>query len=229
MSETKDVQIEESWKVALAGEFEQPYFGKIREFLLQEKQAGKNVYPPGPLIFNAFNKVPLQNTKVVILGQDPYHAPGEAHGLSFSVQRGVKVPPSLKNIYKELETDIEGFKSPKHGCLESWAEQGVLMLNAYLTVEEKKPGSHRAIGWERFTDAAIRAVSAQCSGVAFLLWGKPAQEKAKLVDQTRHKIFEAAHPSPLAGGKFFGSRPFSQANAYLVEQGKTPIDWHLPE
>jgi uracil-DNA glycosylase len=228
MSEIKDVQIEQSWKTALAHELEQPYFAAIKSFLVAEKAAGKNIYPPAPLIFNAFNKVPIQNAKVVILGQDPYHGAGEAHGHSFSVPFGIKVPPSLKNIYKELETDLPGFVAPKHGNLEAWAEQGVLMLNAYLTVEEKKPGSHRTIGWERFTDAAIKAISEQCSGVVFMLWGKPAQAKANLVDKTKHLILEAAHPSPLAGGKFFGSRPFSQANAYLQQQGKQPIDWNLP-
>jgi uracil-DNA glycosylase len=222
-----NVQIEQSWKDALATEFEQPYFGQIKAFLVAEKEAGKIIYPPAPLIFNAFNKVPLPNVKVVILGQDPYHGAGEAHGHSFSIPFGVKVPPSLKNIYKELTTDIEGFTAPNHGNLEAWAEQGVLMLNAYLTVEEKKPGSHRSIGWERFTDAAIKKISEQCTGVVFLLWGKPAQQKANLVDKSKHLILEAAHPSPLAGGKFFNSRPFSQANTYLQSQGKTPIDWKL--
>lgn len=222
-----DVKIEDSWKNALESEFQQPYFAGIKEFLIKEKQAGKAVYPPGPLIFNAFNLVPLGNVKIVILGQDPYHGEGEAHGLSFSVPVGIKVPPSLKNIYKELETDISGFKAPQHGNLEAWARQGVLMLNAYLTVEANKPKSHQGVGWERFTDAAIRAVSDNCSGVVFMLWGKPAQAKAVLVDKSKHLVLEAAHPSPLAGGKFFGSKHFSQANAYLSQNGKTPIDWSL--
>ena len=227
MAEVKDVQIEESWKTALASEFQQPYFAGIKAFLLKEKEAGKAIYPPGPLVFNAFNLVPLPQVKVVILGQDPYHGAGEAHGLSFSVLDGVKVPPSLKNIYKELATDIEGFVVPTSGNLEKWARQGVLMLNAYLTVEADKAGSHRKIGWEKFTDAAIRVVSEQCDGVVFMLWGKPAQEKAKLINADKHKVLMAAHPSPLAGGAFFGSKHFSQANAYFAEKGKGGIDWKL--
>jgi uracil-DNA glycosylase len=222
-----NVQIEESWKNALAAEFEQPYFTAIKTFLLQEKEAGKTVYPPGGLIFNAFNMVPLDKVRVVVLGQDPYHKPGEAHGLSFSVQTGVKVPPSLAKIYKELETDIPGFVRPTHGNLEAWAQQGVFLLNAYLTVVEKTPGSHSKIGWERFTDAVIKTISDRCEGVVFMLWGKPAQTKSVLVDGSKHLILKAAHPSPLAGDAFLGCKHFSQANAYLTQHGRDPINWNL--
>lgn len=227
MAEVKDVKIEESWKTALSNEFQQPYFQSIKDFLLNEKAAGKTIYPPSSLIFNAFNMVPIANTKVVILGQDPYHGAGEAHGLSFSVPAGIRIPPSLKNIFKELETDIEGFQTPKHGNLEAWAQQGVLLLNAFLTVEASKPGSHGTIGWERFTNAAIKAVSDNCENVVFMLWGKPAQSKAALIDESKHLVLKAAHPSPLAKGAYFGSKHFSQANAYLTQHGKDAIDWKI--
>jgi len=222
-----NVQIEESWKNALAAEFEQPYFTAIKTFLLQEKEAGKTVYPPGNLIFNAFNMVPLDKVRVVILGQDPYHKPGEAHGLSFSVQTGVKVPPSLAKIYKELESDITGFVRPTHGNLEAWAQQGVFLLNAYLTVVERTPNSHSKIGWERFTNAVIKTISDRCEGVVFMLWGKPAQSKSVLVDDSKHLILKAAHPSPLAGDAFLGCKHFSQANTFLTEHGHAPINWSL--
>lgn len=222
-----NVQIEESWKNALAAEFEQPYFAAIKTFLLQEKEAGKTVYPPGNLIFNAFNMVPLDKVRVVILGQDPYHKPGEAHGLSFSVQTGVKVPPSLAKIYKELESDIPGFVRPTHGNLEAWAHQGVFLLNAYLTVVERTPNSHSKIGWERFTNAVIKTISDRCEGVVFMLWGKPAQTKSVLVDDSKHLILKAAHPSPLAGDAFLGCKHFSQANTFLTQHGHAPINWNL--
>lgn len=229
MSKIEHVQIEESWKIALKEEFEAPYFQAIKDFLLAEKAAGKTIYPEGKFIFNAFNSVSLNQVKVVILGQDPYHGAGQAHGLSFSVQKGVKVPPSLKNIYKELESDIAGFVAPKHGYLQEWANQGVILLNAILTVEAAKANAHKNIGWHKFTDAAIRAISQHNEHVVFMLWGKPAQEKAALIDAEKHLILMAAHPSPLAGGKFFGSKHFSQANAYLQAHGKAPIDWTLSE
>ena len=228
MNTIENVAIEDSWKKALAAEFQAPYFQQIKDFLLAEKSAGKVIYPSGSLIFNAFNLVPLHKVKVVILGQDPYHGAGQAHGLSFSVLKGTKVPPSLKNIYKELETDIAGFTIPNHGYLQNWAEQGVLLLNTVLTVEEAKPNSHKNIGWTKFTDAAIKAISEHCDHIVFMLWGKPAQEKAMLIDSNKHLILTAAHPSPLAGGKYFGSKHFSQANAYLNHHSKVPIDWILP-
>ena len=227
MSETKPMQIEESWRIALSDEFEKPYFKKLKDFLKLEKAAGKTIYPPGPLIFNAFNNVPLDEIKVVILGQDPYHNPGEAHGLSFSVPHGIKIPPSLKKIYKELETDIVGFKSPYHGCLEHWAKQGVFMLNAFLTVEASKPQSHQKIGWENFTDAVIKTISDRREGVAFMLWGNFAKKKALLIDASKHLILEAAHPSPLAGNAFLGCKHFSKANNYLKNNLKDEINWNF--
>lgn len=229
MAEVKDVKIEDSWKAALVDEFQQPYFQAIKDTLLKEKEAGKTVYPPGNLIFNAFNMVPIQEVKVVVLGQDPYHGPGEAHGLSFSVPRGIKIPPSLRNIYKELESDISGFKSPKHGCLEEWANQGVFLLNAFLTVVHKTPKSHEKIGWDKFTDAVIKKISDECEGVVFMLWGGFAKKKADLIDASKHLVLQGAHPSPLAGNAFQGCKHFSQANDYLTKNNQTPIDWKLSE
>ena len=202
-----DVKIEASWKDLLNVEFEKPYFEQIVNELKSEKKAGKVIYPPGSLIFNAFNHTPVDKVRVVIIGQDPYHGPGEAMGLSFSVPRGLRVPPSLKNIYKELHTDI-GFEIPNHGDLTKWADQGVFMLNAILTVEHKKAGSHRKIGWHLFTDAVIEQLSKHKSGLVFLLWGNFAKSKRALIDETKHHILEAAHPSPLAGGKFFWQSSF---------------------
>lgn len=221
-----NVQIEDSWKKALAGEFQQPYFAAIKTFLVQEKQAGKTVYPPGPLIFNAFNHTPFDKVKVVILGQDPYHNPGEAMGLCFSVPKGVRVPPSLINIYKELNTDL-GLEIPKHGDLTAWADQGVLLLNAILTVEARKPASHQKIGWQTFTNAVIQTISDEKEGIVFLLWGKFAQSKKALIDETKHYVLEAAHPSPLAGNAFQGCGHFSSTNEILEKQGKKPIDWQI--
>ncbi|MCB9274263.1 MAG: uracil-DNA glycosylase [Lewinellaceae bacterium] len=221
-----NVRIEESWKEVLDDEFSQPYFQEIVTFLKQEKAGGKKIYPPGSLIFNAFDTTPFNKVKVVILGQDPYHNPGEAMGLCFSVPKGVRIPPSLQNIYKELNAGL-GVPIPNHGDLTPWAERGVFLLNAMLTVEHKKPASHQKIGWQRFTDAVIRKLSEGREGLVFMLWGNFARQKKVLLDGSRHLILEAAHPSPLAGGAFFGCRHFSKANEYLQEQGKAPVDWRL--
>ncbi|MBR2163229.1 MAG: uracil-DNA glycosylase [Bacteroidales bacterium] len=221
-----EVRIEQSWKNALAGEFGKPYFESLVRFLHKEKAEGKVIYPPGSQIFRAFELTPVDNLKVVILGQDPYHGPGQAHGLSFSVSAGVPAPPSLKNIFKEIETDL-GVRMSGYPDLEKWARQGVLLLNAVLTVRAGSPTSHGKIGWEEFTDAVIRYISDNCEGVVFMLWGNFARSKSALIDKSRHHVLEAAHPSPLARGAFFGCRHFSQANAFLSAQGKAPIDWVL--
>ena len=219
-----DVKIEESWKRALAPEFEKPYFEALVAQLHREKRQGIVIYPPGPLIFNAFNLTPIDKVKVVIIGQDPYHGPGQAEGLSFSVPHGVAVPPSLANIYHEIETDL-GVTLHKDGSLRGWAEQGVFLLNAVLTVRAGQPTSHSRIGWTEFTDAVIRTLSQQREGLVFLLWGNFARSKRELIDTTRHTVLEAAHPSPLARGAFFGCRHFSKANQILQSQGLAPIDW----
>ena len=221
-----DVRIESSWKEALAGEFDKPYFESLVRFLRAEKAAGSTIYPPGSQIFRAFDLTPVDKVKVVILGQDPYHGPGQAHGLSFSVPVGVPAPPSLKNIFKEIESDLGVQMS---GCpnLESWARQGVLLLNAVLTVRGGEAASHGKIGWQEFTDAVIKYISDNCEGVVFMLWGNFARTKAELIDASRHVVLQAAHPSPLARGAFFGCRHFSQANAALTASGRTPIDWQL--
>ena len=219
-----DVKIEESWKRVLAGEFEKPYFQELARRLHQEKKEGRTIYPPGPLIFNAFNLTPFDNVKVVIIGQDPYHGPGQAEGLSFSVPHGVPLPPSLVNIYREIESDL-GVTLHKDGSLRGWAEQGVFLLNAVLTVRSGEPTSHSGIGWAQFTDAVIRTLSEQREGLVFLLWGRFARSKRDLIDTSRHHVLEAAHPSPLARGAFFGCRHFSKANRILTEQGLSPIDW----
>jgi uracil-DNA glycosylase len=224
--ESKSVQIEEGWKVALADEFGQPYFAALRAFLVQEKTAGKTIYPPGPLIFNAFNQTPFEAVKIVILGQDPYFNPGEAMGLSFSVPKGVRVPPSLVNIYKEINRDLQ-LPIPAHGDLSAWATQGVLLLNAFLTVEARKPLSHQKIGWHTFTDAVIRRLSEQKTGLIFMLWGNFAKGKKVLIDASKHTILESAHPSPLAGNAFQGCGHFSKANEILSRQGQIPIDWRV--
>ena len=221
-----DVKIEDSWKEILKDEFSQPYFSELIQFIKTEKANGKTIYPPGGMIFNAYQLTPFKEVKVVLLGQDPYHGAGQAQGLSFSVPVGVKVPPSLVNIYKELETDV-GFQKPNHGNLEHWAKQGILLLNTVLTVRAGEANSHKNKGWEKFTDATIRAVSAQKEHIVFLLWGKPAQEKAALIDATKHLILKAAHPSPLANGAFFGCKHFSQTNQYLQEHGIAPIAWQM--
>jgi uracil-DNA glycosylase len=221
-----NVQIEEGWKAALATEFQQKYFSDIKTFLVAEKNAGKTIYPPGPLIFNAFNKTPFSEVKVVILGQDPYIKEGEAMGLCFSVPKSIKTPPSLVNIYKEITRDL-GFEKPSHGDLTAWTEQGVLMINSSMTVESGKSNSHAKCGWVTFTDAVIKCISDQKEGVVFMLWGTYARSKNVLIDAQKHLILESAHPSPLAGNAFQGCGHFSKTNDYLMENGKTPIDWKI--
>jgi uracil-DNA glycosylase len=218
--------IGESWKMALGGEFAKQYFSELKEFLLEEKRKFA-VFPPGPLIFNAFNRTPFENVRVVIIGQDPYHGDGQAHGLSFSVPDGVAQPPSLQNIFKEMETDL-GIPPPKHGNLEKWADQGVLLLNATLTVRRNQAGSHQHKGWELFTDAAITSLSQQRTGLVFVLWGNYAIAKRELIDASRHFVLTAAHPSPFSANKgFFGCRHFSRINEILRDSGKQEIDWKL--
>lgn len=222
-----DVKIEPSWKEALATQFNQPYFQQVTLHIKTEKSQGKIIYPPGPQIFNAFDTTPLDHVKVVILGQDPYHGPGQAHGLCFSVQNGVAPPPSLVNIYKELQSDI-GIMIPDHGNLTAWAKQGVFLLNASLTVRASEPMSHSKIGWANFTDAVIKTISDKREHVVFLLWGKFAREKKILIDQNKHLVLEAAHPSPLsAHNGFFGCKHFSKANEYLMINGIEPVNWQL--
>lgn len=222
-----DVKIEASWKEVLNDEFAKPYFEQITLHIKTEKSQGKIIYPPGALIFNAFNTTPFDKVKVVILGQDPYHGPGQAHGLCFSVQHGVPPPPSLVNIFKELQEDI-GINIPGHGNLTHWAEQGVFLLNASLTVRAGEPMSHSKIGWAQFTDEVIKKISAGKEHVVFILWGKFAQEKKLLIDETKHCILRSAHPSPLsAHAGFFGCKHFSKANEYLMNKGIDPIDWKL--
>lgn len=222
------VQIEESWRAVLGAEFEKDYMKALKGFLLQEKQDGKTVFPPGNLIFNAFNHTPFNNVKAVILGQDPYHGPGQAHGLAFSVQKGVTIPPSLRSIYKELQDDIPGFTPPRHGELTKWADEGILLLNATLTVRKGEAASHHNKGWEIFTDEAIRQLSDKKKGIIFLLWGKNAQAKIPLIDADKHFILKAAHPSPYSASHgFFGCRHFSKTNQLLKEQGETEIDWQI--
>jgi uracil-DNA glycosylase len=222
-----EVQIEESWKKVLDEEFQQPYFSAIKQFLLKEKQNGATVYPPGSLLFNAFNLTPLDRLKVVILGQDPYHGPGQAHGLCFSVPDGLPLPPSLQNIYKELQADL-GLPMSKSGNLTAWARQGVLLLNALLTVRANQPASHHHIGWETFTDAVIRKISEEKSGVVFLLWGRFAQEKQPLINGSLHPVLKAAHPSPFSAHHgFFGCRHFSKTNELLQKAGLPPVNWQL--
>ena len=222
-----DVKIEPSWKAALADEFKQPYYQAVAQYLRTEKEAGKPIYPPGSLIFNAFNTTPLSQVKVVILGQDPYHNPGQAMGLSFSVPKGVTLPPSLRNIYKELQSDV-GFTPPAHGDLTPWAEQGVFLLNAMLTVEKNKPSSHRDIGWQDFTDAVIRTLSREREHLVFMLWGAFAQKKSVLINKHKHLILTSPHPSPFSANRgFFGNQHFSKANHYLEEHGLGAIDWSL--
>lgn len=222
------VRLEPSWQAVLQQEFSKPYMHELRAFLLREKQAGKAVYPPGPQIFNALNSTPLAAVKVVILGQDPYHNPGQAHGLCFSVLPGVEPPPSLANIYKELQRDL-GITPPGHGCLQYWAEQGVLLLNAVLTVERSKAASHQGKGWEQFTDAVVSVLNAEGRDLVFLLWGSHAQKKGRHISRSRHLVLESPHPSPLSAHRgFIGNSHFSRTNSWLAEHGKSPIDWQLP-
>jgi uracil-DNA glycosylase len=222
-----DVKIEPGWKEILKEEFNKPYFEQIALHLKTEKSQGKTIYPPGSQIFNAFNTTPIDNVKVVILGQDPYHGPRQAHGLCFSVQDGIPPPPSLVNIFKELNEDI-GIRIPNHGNLTQWAQQGVFLLNASLTVRAAEPMSHAKIGWASFTDTVIKKISDEKEHVVFMFWGKFAQDKRVLVDATKHLVLRAAHPSPLsAHNGFFGCKHFSKANQYLMSKGIDPIDWQL--
>ncbi len=223
----KPIDLHPSWLAHLAADFELPYMKQLKQFLLEQKKAGKVIFPESKNIFNAFNSTPLDNVKIVILGQDPYHGPRQAHGLCFSVQPGIPTPPSLQNIYKEINRDVQ-FPIPNHGYLQSWAEQGVFLLNATLTVEQARAGSHQGQGWEQFTDRAIEIVNEVREGVVFLLWGSYAQKKAQLIDGRKHLILRAPHPSPLSAYRgFIGCGHFSKANEYLLEKGQSPIDWRL--
>ena len=229
MSAADNVKLEAGWKAALYEEFEKPYMRELGDFLRSEKAAGKQIYPPGTLIFNALNSTPLAQTKVVVIGQDPYHGPGQAHGLCFSVQPGVKTPPSLVNIYKELKRDLN-IDIPSHGNLQHWAEQGVLLLNTSLTVEHGIAGSHAGKGWQFFTDKVIEVVSQQQERLVFLLWGSHAQSKEKLIDSSKHLVLKSVHPSPLSAHRgFIGNGHFSRCNKFLQQHGLSPIDWRLPE
>ncbi len=232
MTETDHIKLHESWKAPLTPEFSSDYMAKLRDFLIQQKEVGKDIFPKGSEYFRALDLTPLDRVRVVILGQDPYHGPGQAHGLCFSVQPGVRPPPSLVNIYKELESDI-GMARPSHGFLESWATQGVLLLNSVLTVEKAEAASHRGKGWEQFTDAIIRLIAAKEEPVVFLLWGSYAQKKAGFVQSVeqggKHLVLKAPHPSPLSAyNGFFGCQHFSKANAFLEANGLPPVDWSLP-
>ncbi len=221
------IDLEPGWLAQLQGEFDKPYMQSLRAFLLAEKRAGKEIFPPSRLMFNAFNSTPFEQVKVVILGQDPYHGPGQAHGLCFSVPEGVPAPPSLQNIFKEIERDLN-IPRPPHGCLTAWAQQGVLLLNATLSVERGRAGSHQNQGWETFTDTAIAALNRNREGLVFLLWGSYAQKKGKLIDSRKHLILKSPHPSPLSAHRgFIGNGHFSAANEYLQQHGEQPIDWRL--
>lgn len=223
-----EIKLESSWKRVLHAEFEKPYMKDLKRFLRQRIAEGARIFPRPSEYFNAFAHTPFEQVKVVILGQDPYHGPGQAHGLCFSVRPGTRPPPSLLNIFKELRTDV-GFQPVDHGYLMPWADQGVLLLNAVLTVEEGKAGAHQGKGWEEFTDRAIHALNEQRENIVFILWGAYAQKKGKFIDRRRHCVIEGPHPSPLSASRgFFGSRPFSAANTYLQKHGLTPIDWQLP-
>jgi len=219
--------LDPSWQRVLGAEFDKPYMQNLAAFLAAERAAGKVIFPPEPLVFNAFNHTPFEQVRVVIIGQDPYHGEGQAHGLSFSVPEGIKPPPSLVNIFKEIESDL-GVAMSGLCDLTPWANQGVLLLNAMLTVEQANAGSHQKKGWEAFTDAAIAALNAEREGLVFLLWGGYAQKKCKAIDQTKHLVLQSAHPSPLSVYRgFYGSKPFSQINQYLTARGQTPIQWQF--
>ncbi|SNR80246.1 MULTISPECIES: uracil-DNA glycosylase [Pseudomonas] len=228
MSASDRIKLEAGWKAALSNEFEQPYMKQLGEFLRAEKAAGKEIYPPGSMIFSAFNSTPLDQVKVVIIGQDPYHGPGQAHGMCFSVQPGVATPPSLVNIYKELKRDLN-IDIAQHGYLQSWAEQGVLLLNTSLTVERANAGSHAKKGWQFFTDKVIETVSSHQQHVVFMLWGAHAQSKEKLIDSTKHLVLRSVHPSPLSAYRgFIGNGHFTRANKFLEQHGLQGINWKLP-
>lgn len=227
--QSEKIQLETSWKARLAPQFKQTYMLELREFLRRESQAKKTIFPRGSEFFAALNLTPLPKVKVVLLGQDPYHGHNQAHGLCFSVRPGVDIPPSLQNIFKEMKTDL-GIDPPSHGCLNSWAEQGVLLLNATLSVESGRAGSHQNKGWEKFTDAVVETLNRERDGLIFVLWGSYAQRKGAFIDRNRHLVLQSPHPSPLSAHRgFFGCKHFSQINAYLKAQGKTPIDWRLPK
>ncbi|MFU8818596.1 MAG: uracil-DNA glycosylase [Desulfurivibrio sp.] len=228
MSDAAQIQLEDSWKQRLLPEFSQPYMRNLKSFLLTELAAGKTVYPKGAEMFAALNLIPFNRVKVVILGQDPYHGPNQAHGLCFSVRPGTAIPPSLLNIYKELKEDV-GFTMPGHGYLQSWAEQGVLLLNATLSVQAGLAGSHQGKGWEQFTDRIVHLLNEEGEHLVFMLWGSYAQKKGSFIDPQRHLVLKAPHPSPLSAHRgFFGCRHFSRANRYLEAHGKTPVNWQLP-
>ncbi len=225
---SQGIQLEESWRTKLGEEFKKDYMVKLKAFLKSRYDQGATIYPRGSLYFAALNATPFDQVKAVIIGQDPYHGPGQAHGLCFSVQPGVALPPSLRNIYKEMESDL-GISTPTHGCLTSWSEQGVLLLNSVLTVEQGKAGAHQNKGWELFTDAIVAALNESEKPLAFILWGSYAQKKAKAVDRSRHLVVESVHPSPLSAHRgFFGTKPFSAVNDFLSEKNRQPIDWSLP-
>jgi uracil-DNA glycosylase len=227
-SENRAIKLNASWRQKLDDQFQADYMQALRQFLLAEKALGKHVFPPGDEIFSALNATDFDAVKVVILGQDPYHGPRQAHGLCFSVKPGVQVPPSLKNIYKELQADVD-FEVPSHGCLQDWAQQGVLLLNAVLTVQAGQAASHQGKGWERFTDAIVGLLNKEREGLIFMLWGSYAQKKGAIVDRDRHLVLQSPHPSPLSASRgFFGNHHFSRANSYLESKGKRAIDWQLP-
>ena len=225
----KQIQLHESWLKRLNDQFEQEYMTRLRDFLVVRKQHRAVIYPPGPQIFNALNSTPFEQVRVVILGQDPYHGPGQAHGLCFSVQRGVKTPPSLANIYREIQADT-GIAPAQHGNLQSWAAQGVLLLNAVLTVERGQAGSHQGKGWEIFTDTIVQLLNDEREGIVFMLWGSYAMKKGAVIDRRKHLILKAPHPSPLSAHRgFLGCRHFSTANEYLLQHQQLPVDWSVPE
>ena len=227
-SANRAIKLKASWRQKLDDQFQAGYMQALRQFLLAEKAFGKHIFPPGDEIFSALNATDFDAVKVVILGQDPYHGPGQAHGLCFSVKPGVQVPPSLKNIYKELQADVD-FQVPSHGCLQYWAQQGVLLLNAVLTVQGGQAASHQGKGWERFTDAIVGLLNKEQEGLIFMLWGSYAQKKGAIVDRDRHLVLQSPHPSPLSASRgFFGNHHFSRANSYLESKGKRAIDWQLP-
>ena len=227
MIQQKPGELHPSWLAEIGNELEKPYMQALRHFLKEEKAAGKVIFPPSPFIFNAFNHTPFDKVRVVIIGQDPYHGDSQAHGLSFSVPKGIAPPPSLMNIFKEISSDL-GIKMSRHGDLTPWADQGVLLLNATLTVESSKAGAHQGKGWEAFTDAAIAALNAHREGVVFVLWGSYAQKKGHMIDEQRHLVLKSPHPSPLSAHRgFFGNHQFSTINQHLIQQGQTPIDWQL--
>ena len=229
MATAREIRLEPSWLARLGDEFDKEYMSQLREFLKQEKRAGKRIYPPGSELFNAFEHTPLDKVKVVILGQDPYHGDGQAHGLCFSVRRGIAIPPSLQNIFKELQQEL-GIPIPGHGDLTAWADSGVLLLNSVLSVECARAASHQGRGWEQFTDRVIEVVNREREGVVFMLWGSYAQRKGGIIDGSRHCVLKAPHPSPLSAHRgFFGCGHFRAANDYLQSRGETPVDWRLPE